>query len=184
MSAPSADHSRIKGYHAHVYYSAQTRAVAERLRAAIGERFQARLGSWHDELVGPHPTSMYQVAFAGEEFSWLVPWLMLNREGLDVPSTRLPMTASPIIRSLRSGLGHHCRCGSMCCGGGHAPSKEAGSSGRIGVFRPRRGSSAGAAFCVTANADRHGVAAFFTDPCKSGKTGRIIDSTPRFSLIR
>ena len=84
MSAPSADHSRIKGYHAHVYYSAQTRAVAERLRAAIGERFQARLGSWHDELVGPHPTSMYQVAFAGEEFSWLVPWLMLNREGLDV----------------------------------------------------------------------------------------------------
>ena len=79
MNESCADLSRIKGYHAHVYYSPQTRAVAERLRAAIGERFQARLGSWHDEPVGPHPVSMYQVAFAGEEFSGFVPWLMLNR---------------------------------------------------------------------------------------------------------
>jgi len=84
MSDPSADPGRIKGYHAHVYYSPHTRAIAERLRAAIGQRFQARLGSWHDEPVGPHPVSMYQVAFADEEFSGLVPWLMLNREGLDV----------------------------------------------------------------------------------------------------
>jgi len=84
MSDPSANPTRIKGYHAHVYYSPQTRLVAERLRAAIGERFQVRLGSWHDEPVGPHPISMYQVAFVGEEFSGLVPWLMLNREGLDV----------------------------------------------------------------------------------------------------
>ena len=84
MSDPSADPSRIKGYHAHVYYSPQTRAIAECLRAAIGERFHARLGSWHDEPVGPHPVSMYQVAFASEQFSGLVPWLMLNREGLDV----------------------------------------------------------------------------------------------------
>ena len=84
MSDPSANPTRNKGYHAHVYYSPQTRLVAERLRAAIGERFQVRLGSWHDEPVGPHPISMYQVAFVGEEFSGLVPWLMLNREGLDV----------------------------------------------------------------------------------------------------
>jgi len=84
MSDPSADTSRINGYHAHVYYSPQTRVIAERLRAAMGGRFQARLGNWHDEPVGPHPVSMYQVAFASEEFAGLVPWLMLNREGLDV----------------------------------------------------------------------------------------------------
>jgi DOPA 4,5-dioxygenase len=84
MGHPSAGPGQIKGYHAHIYYSPQTRAIAQRLRAGIGERFDAKLGSWHDEPVGPHPTSMYQVAFAGEEFSVLVPWLMLNREGLDV----------------------------------------------------------------------------------------------------
>ena len=84
MSDPFADPSRINGYHAHVYYAPETRATAERLRTAIGDRFQARLGSWHDEPVGPHPIAMYQVAFAGEEFSELVPWLMLNREGLNI----------------------------------------------------------------------------------------------------
>jgi DOPA 4,5-dioxygenase len=84
MSDPSADPSQIKGYHAHVYYSPQTRPIAERVRAAIGERFQARLGSWHDEPVGPHPVAMYQVAFAVEDFPILVPWLMLNREDLNI----------------------------------------------------------------------------------------------------
>jgi aromatic ring-cleaving dioxygenase len=84
MADAFGDPGRIKGYHAHVYYTAVTRPTAERLRAAIGDRFQARLGSWHDEPVGPHPVSMYQVAFAGEEFLGLVPWLMLNRKGLDV----------------------------------------------------------------------------------------------------
>jgi len=76
--------SHIKGFHAHVYYTADTRENAERVRAAIGERFRARLGSWHDEPVGPHSVAMYQIAFASEEFSGLVPWLMLNREGLNI----------------------------------------------------------------------------------------------------
>ena len=84
MSDPSSSSDHVKGYHAHIYYSPQTRAIAERLRAGIGDRFDATLGSWHDEPVGPHPVSMYQVVFGGEEFSRLVPWLMLNREGLDV----------------------------------------------------------------------------------------------------
>src|SRR5260370_1240070 len=44
----------------------------------------AILGSWHDEAVGPHTVSMYQVAFAVDEFPRLVPWLMLNHAGLDV----------------------------------------------------------------------------------------------------
>ena len=75
---------RIEGYHAHIYYNRATRAKAERLRAGIGARFEARLGSWHDEPVGPHPVSMYQVVFTAETFPHLVPWLMLNRDGLDV----------------------------------------------------------------------------------------------------
>ena len=84
MSDASANPSQISGYHAHIYYAPETRPTAARLRAGIGERFQARIGSWHDEPVGPHPVSMYQIAFTGEEFAGLVPWLMLNREELNV----------------------------------------------------------------------------------------------------
>ena len=83
--APSfADLAQIRSYHAHIYYDAATRPVAERLREAIGKDFAVELGRWHDEPVGPHPVSMYQVAFAVDEFARLVPWLMLNRGGLDV----------------------------------------------------------------------------------------------------
>ena len=84
MAEGFVEAGQISGYHAHIYYDAATRKRAERLRAGIGERFAARLGSWHDEPVGPHPGAMYQVAFAIDEFSRLVPWLMLNRDGLDI----------------------------------------------------------------------------------------------------
>jgi aromatic ring-cleaving dioxygenase len=84
MSDPFADVTRIEGYHAHVYYEPATRAVAERLRQAMGERFAVTLGRWHDAPVGPHPQSMYQGAFAAAEFARVVPWLMLNRAGLSV----------------------------------------------------------------------------------------------------
>lgn len=80
MSKPT---SKIKGYHAHVYYDPNTKAVAARLREGLA-RFDVRLGSWHDERVGPHLKSMYQVAFDPDQFGTVVPWLMLNREGLDV----------------------------------------------------------------------------------------------------
>jgi DOPA 4,5-dioxygenase len=84
MAEPVADPTNVTGYHAHLYYDPKSKPVAERLRAEIGRRFEAKIGNWHDELVGPHPVSMYQVAFAVEEFQRLVPWLMLNRGGLDV----------------------------------------------------------------------------------------------------
>jgi DOPA 4,5-dioxygenase len=79
------DTGRITGYHAHIYYpDAAAREVAARLREAIGAQFEVRLGRWRDEPVGPHPTPMYQVAFPVAEFPRLVPWLMLNRQGLTV----------------------------------------------------------------------------------------------------
>lgn len=65
---PDVDAAGIEGYHAHVYYDPETRAVAERVRAGIGSRFSVRLGRWHDKPVGPHPVSMYQVAFSVEDW--------------------------------------------------------------------------------------------------------------------
>ena len=84
MSADFADPRSITGFHAHVYYDAETRPAAERLREGIGAGFQTQLGRWHDSPIGPHPVSMYQVAFPIAEFPRLVPWLMLNRSGLTV----------------------------------------------------------------------------------------------------
>jgi DOPA 4,5-dioxygenase len=78
------DPAAITGYHAHIYYAPETRAMAEEIRAAIGDGFTVQLGRWHDRPIGPHPISMYQVAFAIAEFPRLVPWLMLNRRGLSV----------------------------------------------------------------------------------------------------
>lgn len=78
------DPALITGYHAHIYYDAQTRETAARLRQAVGEQFNTQLGRWHDDAVGPHPISMYQIAFAASEFPKVVPWLMLNRQGLRI----------------------------------------------------------------------------------------------------
>src|SRR5580704_4113598 len=89
VPAPSAaptDPSTITHYHAHIYYDPQsTRERAARLREQVATTFPAAtLGRWHDTPVGPHPQSMYQIAFPRELLATFVPWLMLNRDGLTV----------------------------------------------------------------------------------------------------
>ncbi len=83
---PATPIDAIKDYHVHVYYDpATSRGRAARLRDRVAAEFpQAKLGRWHDELVGPHPQSMYQIAFPIEMLAGFVPWLMLNRDGLTV----------------------------------------------------------------------------------------------------
>jgi DOPA 4,5-dioxygenase len=84
--APVKDPGAIKDYHAHIYYDpASSRGRAERLRERVAAAFpDAKLGRWHDELVGPHPQSMYQIAFPTPLLERFVPWLMLNRDGLTI----------------------------------------------------------------------------------------------------
>jgi len=78
--------SEIASFHAHVYYDPQaTRGRAEHLRQRVAVEFpQAILGRWHDEPVGPHPQSMYQIAFPTGLLATFLPWLMLNRDGLNI----------------------------------------------------------------------------------------------------
>lgn len=80
----SGESSQITGFHAHVYYDTASREAASRVREGLSARFKVWLGRWHDQPIGPHPQAMYQVAFATEQFGTIVPWLMLNREGLNI----------------------------------------------------------------------------------------------------
>ncbi|MBD2300666.1 MULTISPECIES: DOPA 4,5-dioxygenase family protein [Nostocales] len=84
LSQSIRENSSIIGFHAHIYYDPETRDVAAQIREELGTRFEVILGRWRDQPVGPHPKSMYQVAFAPDQFPQVVPWLMLNRRGLDV----------------------------------------------------------------------------------------------------
>jgi aromatic ring-cleaving dioxygenase len=83
-AASPADPQIIEHYHAHIYYDPDlTRDRAALLRERVAAAFPAAtLGRWHDAPVGPHPQSMYQIAFPAELLASFVPWLMLNRDGL------------------------------------------------------------------------------------------------------
>jgi aromatic ring-cleaving dioxygenase len=76
--------SEIRGFHAHVYYNADTKPQAAQLREAILGKFTVEPGGFSDEPAGPHPISQFNVIFETSEFHNLVPWLMLTRDGLDV----------------------------------------------------------------------------------------------------
>jgi aromatic ring-cleaving dioxygenase len=83
--SPVRDLTDIQHYHAHIYYDPASKQRAAALREQIAAAFpDAVIGRWHDEPVGPHPQSMYQVAFATEMFAAFMPWLMLNRDGLTI----------------------------------------------------------------------------------------------------
>jgi aromatic ring-cleaving dioxygenase len=83
MPSP-AETGAITEYHAHVYYDALSRERAAALRGWVEQRFHIRMGRWHDMPVGPHPCAMYQIAFKPDQFPTLVPFLMLNRQGLTI----------------------------------------------------------------------------------------------------
>jgi DOPA 4,5-dioxygenase len=78
------DTTDIRGFHAHVYFDAETRATAAELRDAIAQRFGVSVGKLHQGPVGPHKKAMFQVTIAPEQFAAIVPWLMVNRNALSV----------------------------------------------------------------------------------------------------
>ena len=74
----------ITGYHAHVYFDADTVETARALCEAARDRFGVVMGRVHEKPVGPHPMFSCQLAASVEQFGVLLPWLALNRDGLIV----------------------------------------------------------------------------------------------------
>ena len=75
----------INGFHAHIYYENDAeRASAKNIREYVDQNYEVVMGRWRDEPVGPHPEPMFQIAFSNSVFDTLVPWLMLNRQGLNI----------------------------------------------------------------------------------------------------
>ena len=73
------------GYHAHIYYDpTRTRAVAERVCAALGAQCSVEIDGFRDTPRGPHTIANVLVIFTPDQFQHVVPYLMLHRDGLDV----------------------------------------------------------------------------------------------------
>ncbi len=74
----------IKGYHAHIYYDAESIDTARQVCEAVRDLFDAEMGRMHERPVGPHPEWSCQLAFGPERLGDVLPWLALNRRGLTV----------------------------------------------------------------------------------------------------
>jgi aromatic ring-cleaving dioxygenase len=76
--------SKIKGYHAHVYFDQDSFDQAQKLCEAAGSTFGVGIGHMHRQNVGPHPRWSCQLSVTPEQFGQVMPWLALNRNGLTV----------------------------------------------------------------------------------------------------
>ena len=74
--------SEITGYHAHVYFDADTQDLAQHICEEAARLFPVEMGRMHARPVGPHPRWRCQLGFAADAFDQVIPWLMLNRQGL------------------------------------------------------------------------------------------------------
>jgi DOPA 4,5-dioxygenase len=84
MTGPGTQPIKIDGYHAHIYYDTATRPRAQRLRDTIASTLGVEVRELSDEPRGPHLVPQFRFTFTTAQFGNVVPWLMLNREGLDV----------------------------------------------------------------------------------------------------
>jgi aromatic ring-cleaving dioxygenase len=74
----------INGWHAHVYYDADSRPGAAALRDKVIATLPVECRDLADAPRGPHPVPQFRFSFTAAQFADIVPWLMLNRGGLDV----------------------------------------------------------------------------------------------------
>ncbi len=71
-------------YHAHVYFSAETKQTAQAVVAGVAKEFAVEFGHFHDQPVGPHPVGSCQVTVPHDLLGPVLNWLALNRQGLTI----------------------------------------------------------------------------------------------------
>lgn len=77
----------ISHFDAHIYFTPETRAVAEALREkALQDLAGKTIGIYRlvDRNVGPHTRPMFEIQFKPERLGEMLLWLMENRNGLAV----------------------------------------------------------------------------------------------------
>ena len=78
----------LVGYHAHIYYAAETKvqllALLNSLRNSDVASSVRSIGRCHDQPVGPHPCPSAQIDVAPQAIAEVLPWLALNRGELSV----------------------------------------------------------------------------------------------------
>ena len=77
---------KVKCYHAHIYFQNEDEEQrAKKLQqAAIAEFEDVDPEYWIDEPRGPHPVPNFVMEFMCDQHPNVVPWLSLNRQGLNV----------------------------------------------------------------------------------------------------
>ena len=78
------DTGSITGWHAHIYFDAESKPAARALGEAAVAKFGIAMGHMHDGPVGPHPVASCQLSVTPELFGEIIPWLALNRGDLTV----------------------------------------------------------------------------------------------------
>ena len=108
MSMPEDLH----GYHVHIYFDDTNKVRATDLRDTLVERFKAQpSGPKFVGIAGPHPIPQMSAIFPKAAFTAdVVPWLMFNRQGLDILIHPLTMMKSRITRRMQSGSENPWNC--------------------------------------------------------------------------
>ncbi len=75
---------KFESYHAHLYYPIEDIPKAEALLEKVRSNFDLEIGRVWDKPVGPHPIGSCQISVTNEAFAEFIPWLMREREGMDV----------------------------------------------------------------------------------------------------
>jgi aromatic ring-cleaving dioxygenase len=82
MSIPD----NLHGYHVHIYFDDTTKEKATEVHDSLVAQFGGQPSRpQFTGIAGPHPIAQVQVIFRKDKFTAdVVPWLMFNRQGLDI----------------------------------------------------------------------------------------------------